>query len=312
MWQRQLKSDPVLAEQYKACGRGYDFQRIFKVNWATKEFEKASQVSTYTDTNMEHETMPGEYEPLSVIACKKKSKVAGLNYVMECLRLHEAGGNFRGKPLVSFNMFTKFWEFMFTRQQFGTVTTKKWETVDTSKTTLVTASGSAAPGRAALPAGVAKQDPSPPADKKKKAEPKKKATETGDDDKSGAASMAKKAFEGQLAGCKTLKTRCVAVQSQAFDILNAIKTNKAWDFGLSRVAECELFRSKLDKLKEISEFWQMWSTSSWAIFATWTKKNYTMQDTIKELKLMSQIEEEIANIEAWNQKTQRMYQASRG
>ena len=122
--------------------------------------------------------------------------------------------------------------------------------------------------------------------------------------------MAKKSFDAQLNVCKALKTKCLAAQSQAAETLKAIKENNAWDFGLGYQAECNEYQMQLDALKNSSKFWQSWSTSSWQIFAAWVKKNYSMPETQKELKLMPQVDTAVGNIAQWNAKLQRMYAAS--
>ncbi len=298
-------------------------QRLVKHKWLAEKYEAMVRTMSYQESGKESEEMLGEYMLLSQIVWEKKSKEAGLNYVMECLKRHRAGEVYKkGKPWVSFNEFTKFWEFMYVKQMVGSSANRQW-TIDEQGKPKALADGAEVTGKAsgseavgqppATAAGTANSTPPVKIPKGKTPQGKTPTKTPKDNDPSGTdpADVVKKQYTEKLNRCKLLKSRCEACQMQGSEVMRAIESgDAAWAFGQSYMVQIVTVKQHLEALKTRSLFWQNWATSTWSSFIVYVKKKYELMASLSELRAMDELEKAIETFEELNAKMQRMYQAS--
>ena len=81
MFQRATESDANLMAQYKALGKGYEAQRVFKLRWCEMQFKALDQKMSYNERSRDTEGMHGTPMLFSQILWEKKNKGAAVNYV---------------------------------------------------------------------------------------------------------------------------------------------------------------------------------------------------------------------------------------
>jgi len=329
LFQRATDTDPNLMAQYKAVGRSYEAQRLFKLRWCEMQFKAMEQKLSYHERSRDTEGMSGTPMLFSQLLWEKKNKLAAINYVKSCIEKHKAGQTFRGKPYVSYDDMTKNWTFMHVTAAVGTLVDKTWQ-VDEHGDTIQLGSP-ALPAPAALPALVA----TAPADPAKEAAQGKgkgkpalpaptpagkrggkggkggKAGESSpaDEAKQAAKQAEKKGVDEKLRKCKDLKSRMEKATSQNSELREAIDTQIAWQWARGHWAtQLASAKDKLNELKLRSEFWHRWGTRGTAVFAAWVKQTVSIPDIAREFALSPEIDKAVANLEELNQTVEQMQQ----
>jgi hypothetical protein len=126
LWNRCIKESAELKKQYHAVGSSLSAQQTFKKRWAMQKFKADSETTTFTEESEDMQAMTGEHLNLAQLIFECKGKTAGMNYMLAAIAHHRQNKKFRGEfDYVSFNAWTRQWEFLYIRRVVGTASRKK-------------------------------------------------------------------------------------------------------------------------------------------------------------------------------------------
>lgn len=149
LWSRAKASNTTMKAAYDAL-QGYDAQRKFRVEWASKEYTNMKETRERVQQKSISEDFDARYQPISIIFKKEGGDQAAIaatrNYVKTCLSL---GGRW-----CKWNVFSKRLEFLYGKQGISEKFTQSWKT-----STSGTASGDAASSSPPAAANSAPIDP---------------------------------------------------------------------------------------------------------------------------------------------------------
>ena len=130
MWSRALKECEELREDYKQVGKNYDSQRTFRKRWAAKQAETLKHSREQSQSIYELDEQTGQYEPpMRIVVLEggdKSAHVAASHFCARALFLTRKGITFHGKPFVSWNEWTKRYEFLYIKKSFQTRFEQCW------------------------------------------------------------------------------------------------------------------------------------------------------------------------------------------
>jgi hypothetical protein len=310
MWSRALKDCEVLREEYKLVGKNYDNQRIFRKRWATKQAEALKHTREQTQAIYDVDEQSGQYEPpMRIVVLEggdKSAHVAASHYCARALFLTRKGITFHGKPFVSWNDWTKRYEFLYVKKSFQTRFEQCWKEKveylakekdgvqaakvgDAGRDAVVGAGGSSdGDGGAGDPPTQGRTKP-----QEKEKENKKKENESpGDKKKADHRKDMLKIWKA----ASVLKDRWSSASAQYHSLGTAIDHDAVWVWARGyEKNELDAIFKVMDKYKDKSAtgFWYEWSLQDIQVL----KKHYEENAVIKEMKMADEVSGAIEKLE---------------
>jgi hypothetical protein len=304
-WEKALKDNDALKEEYKALGRSYDAQRKFRTKWAQGEYEVLHQQRLRETQSTIADTREGVYQPFTIILQQEggdeAAMVATANYVNEAMSRHSRGESCKGRPWLMVNSFTKRLEFLYIKRGLAQTHSDTWleRTVEQKRSSPSDSnasdpSGGGASNKAASNQSSSLPSPSPPKDGVKKPPTKKPKLEgsqgTPLPDDSG---LTKKMLRARAA-----KGAMLSEASSANDVLSMASAQPEWSWANHAVI-LQPLRDALqavEKFKKSSTFWKDWVVQESKQWIPYCKKNYLEAVIKSELGKLDELESLTANL----------------
>ena len=299
-----------MASQYASVGKSYAAQRIFRQDWAKKEYNKLTTERSRTQSQKTSFGTLGRYKPFSIIVrdegADEEAYKAAVNVVKSCVSMTYSGKLLQGEhPWFKVNTQTKRLEWMHLETSYADLYTDQYDTKETRTTEQESPLKAIEPetplkGTAGTAVGSGGAGPDP---KKRRtggkavafADKGAKPPKPPDDEDTKQLRKVEAAKWNKLAG---LREKMRSSQSSATDLRNTIMTNNEWEQFRGELTLMPLDTStrQLQEFKSTNRFWEAFVVQG--EFAKFAKANFSTKEITDNLNMTEDLERCIGNVTA--------------